>query len=384
MLVLVGTSANVLAQASQPNVSRPFAPGSCGPVDPTYIRTAEATGGIPFFFQRSEVAQATKFMMASSGENHVTVLWAKGTLQSSSRDFVVPIDSSLTKIVFVLSADNHATKMEVFDSGGTPLSTSRQSDTTDFTCGRYIATTDLPPANYRVHVTGTGRFWVSVQGKSEIFLHRVEFVEPGGRPGHEGLFPIHGQPIVGRRAHLRANISGPAKEVSFALISPESKQLNFVAMKRVEKDADDQEFDGILDLPIQPFRIVAVGRDEKGESFQRTLEAQFRPATIEIALLNAPDLIAGKTSILTYKVTNLGAGDNFRVVGVCAHWPAQASHSELSLRQGESANVKVPISVPTGTSSYTNVDIVLTATSTRDLDNSNGVVHSFEVRAEGK
>src|SRR5439155_19552685 len=36
------------------NTSRSFSPGACGPADPAYIHTAEETGGIPMFLQRSE------------------------------------------------------------------------------------------------------------------------------------------------------------------------------------------------------------------------------------------------------------------------------------------------------------------------------------------
>jgi hypothetical protein len=57
-----------------------------GPADHSYVRVAEETGGIPFFFERSEVSRAMKFTAANSGEKRVTLLWATamGSLQGTA------------------------------------------------------------------------------------------------------------------------------------------------------------------------------------------------------------------------------------------------------------------------------------------------------------
>jgi len=380
-LTVVAASTVAIAQTAQANRSRPFAPGTCGPVDPAYIRAAEATGGIPFFFQRSEVGVATKYMTANSGENRVTVLWAKGTLQNSSRDFTVPIDSTLTKTVFVVSTDNHATKMEVFDSGGTPISTSRQSDTTDFTCGRYIVAKDLPSGDYRIRVTGVGRFWLSVQGQSTVFLHEVEFVELAGRPGHQGMFPIQGEPLVAKRAQLQASISGSAKDVSFSLISPEAAQLKSITMKRTDQDQyGGQQFEGALGPPTEPFRVIATGHDEKGNRFQRVHEALFRPTTIEITLHEMASVLAGQTALLTFQVKNLGPPETFRVNAVCANrWPVKVERTEVALAKGESASVSVNVSVPAETSPYSLADLVFMVSSKSNPDLSNAFIQKLSL-----
>jgi hypothetical protein len=112
-LALAACGASRLSWAQQ-NRSRSFASGACGPADHSYIRVAEDTGGIPFFFQRSEVNKAMKFTAANFGENRVTLLWATGSLQSAVREFLVPVDSTLDQVVFTLSVDNHLTTMDAF------------------------------------------------------------------------------------------------------------------------------------------------------------------------------------------------------------------------------------------------------------------------------
>jgi hypothetical protein len=263
LVAFVLTTASMpVVHAQQQNRSRPFAPGSCGPVDPSYIRMAEDTGGMPFFFQRSEVAQSTKFLLANTSENHVTLLWAKGGLQGHNREFIVPVDATLEHIVFAMSADNHETRMEVFGPGETAITANPHADTTDFTCGRYIFLRRPPPGSYRIHIKGSGRFWVSVDGKSDIFLHGVEFVEPGGRPGHEGMFPIHGQPIIGKTTNLKTSVAGDVKTISFALVTPENQLIETLDLTSRQTERDDHEFAGVFSLPHEPFRLVATGTDQ--------------------------------------------------------------------------------------------------------------------------
>ena len=373
-------SSALMAQTAQQNRSRAFAPGTCGPVDPTYIRTAEATGGIPFFFQRSEVAQATKFMMASTGNNRVTVLWAKGTLQNSSRDVLVPIDSTLTNVVFTLSADNRETKLEVFDPNNNGITADPQTDITEFTCGRYITIKNPSAGSYRLHLTGSGRYWLSVAGKSEIFLYAVEFVERGGRLGHEGMFPIHGQPVFGKSSHLQATMAGPAKHIAFQLMTPEAQPLKTIEVKSVHDDDDDHEFVGTVNLPAEPFRIVATGTDENGHHFQRMHEALVSPSVVSIALIHAEDLHAGRTSSFAFRVTNLGNSENFKLVAVCANgWPTHADRPSVTLSREENVLITITVSVPAGTSVYTGADLILTATGEGDPNVSNSFVQRLSV-----
>jgi von Willebrand factor A domain-containing protein 7 len=378
--LVFATASITFAQAAQQNPSRPFGPRSCGPVDPSYIRVAEDTGGIPFFFHRSEVAQSTKFMLASTGENRVTLLWAKGSLQNNTREFLVPIDSTIEQIVFTLSTDNPDMKMEVFGSDNTPITAESHAEATDFTCGRFIIMRKPSAGSYRVRVQGSGRFWVSVEGKSEIFLHGVEFVELGGRPGHEGMFRIHGQPLIGKPANLEAGVAGDARKVSFALVTPENQVIQLLNLRSVQGDQDSHEFAGEFPLPNEPFRLVAMGTDQNGQYFQRVHAGLFRPTSIALALVNAPDISAGANSALTFQMTNFGATGRFHLVAICANtWTARVDPTDISLSRGEAAKLLVTVFVPQGTPAYTGGDLVLTATSDNDPTNTNGVVHHLSV-----
>jgi len=53
---------------------------ACGRADPAYIRTANETGGIPMFLQRSEAGKAFHLVRESTRNNISTVFWATGSL----------------------------------------------------------------------------------------------------------------------------------------------------------------------------------------------------------------------------------------------------------------------------------------------------------------
>src|SRR5208337_5195074 len=83
-VLLCATASSVFGQTEpSTNRSRSFGPDACGPADPVYINTANETGGIPMFLQRSEAAKAFHLMRESTRNNVATVFWAKGTLDGN-------------------------------------------------------------------------------------------------------------------------------------------------------------------------------------------------------------------------------------------------------------------------------------------------------------
>lgn len=380
-LALAACGASRLSWAQQ-NRSRSFASGACGPADHSYIRVAEDTGGIPFFFQRSEVSKAMKFTAANFGENRVTLLWATGSLQSAVREFLVPVDSTLDQVVFTLSVDNHLTTMDVFRPLGVPItSADTRTDTTELNCGRFIVLKNPLPGLYRLRVNGSGTFWIEATGKSGVFLHSVRFVEPGGRPGHEGLFPISGQPVLGKPAVLEAHVSGPIKTAAFALVSNTDEQIKPLQMHTVHAGTDEREFVTNLELPISPFRIIVSGTDLNGYSYQRFFNPLFHPTTVVLVLIRGPeDVPAGTTAVFTYSVLNGGAAATFHVVAASSRsFATSVDPSDVTLSAAESAKLEVSVTVPSGIQPFTGSDLTVTVESRNDPAVFNGASHHFSV-----
>src|SRR4029077_18138118 len=87
-------SGSLLCAQTQPstNPSRTFGPDACGPADPVYIHTANETGGIPMFLQRSEASKAFHLVRESTRSNVSTVFWATGTLDGKPEAITIPVD----------------------------------------------------------------------------------------------------------------------------------------------------------------------------------------------------------------------------------------------------------------------------------------------------
>src|SRR6266436_2221229 len=175
------------------NRSRAFGPDACRPADPAYIHTAEATGGVPMFLQRSEAGKAFHLVRESTRSNVSTVFWATGTLDGKPQTITIPVDSVTKRITFTFSVDTKRNQLKLTQpSGGVITEGLAGTEDTELNCGRIVTVSTPEAGEWRVEITGTGRYWLEAQAQSDIYFIGVEFVKKGGRPGHEGLFRIQG------------------------------------------------------------------------------------------------------------------------------------------------------------------------------------------------
>ncbi len=372
-------------QPGQVNRSRPFGPDACGPADPTYIRTAEETGGLPMFLQRSEVAKSMKFMSATLGENRVDLLWATDMLRGDSREFVVPVDSTVENLTFAMSTDTKGTALAVFNPAGAEVKAGDAgADFTELNCGRFLTLKPPAPGAYRVRVSGSGKFWLEAEGKSEIFTFGLEFVELGGRIGHEGMFRISGQPLADRPATLECSIQKVAQDVAFRLVSPAGKTLQAIQMHAIESSGDDVEFSGTFQLPATPFRIAVTGKNPKGEAFQRVHNTLYHAETVRVTPESLLEVEApvGKTTKILFTVHNVGEPARFKILAADAyHYLSRVEPQEIQLGKGESAKVEVDLTVPASATVGRGDDVSFTAHSLTGPPTLNGAVQSVSVVA---
>src|SRR6476469_6512661 len=95
-------AASLCAQQQVP-ASRPGWPCVAGrAIDPTYVRTAEATGGQVFLFDRSEAGRSM-ILMQYSGKHEDTIFRSTGTLSTGSREFTFPVDSTIESLMVTVT-----------------------------------------------------------------------------------------------------------------------------------------------------------------------------------------------------------------------------------------------------------------------------------------
>lgn len=379
-------------QLPQINRSHSFGPDQCGPADPSYIKTANETGGVPLFLQRSEAAKAFQLVRESTRNNVSTVLWASAKLAGAGERFEIPVDSVTERITFTFSVDTKGTKLALRQSSGQEVVVgSAGTEDTELNCGRVITVVKPQAGMWRAEVSGSGTFWLEAQAQSEIYFIKAEFVELGGRPGHQGLFRIQGQPIAGQPATLQVSMSATQAETTdFSLVSPKGDVLEKLHLKTTDHDREFLELIGEVKLPDQPFRIAVTGRDAKEMQYQRFDSPLFHAETVQVTPKFSFDEIApGERRTGEFEVKNLGPARTFKVTVTDARkFVTSVEPQELVLPGHASGTLKVQLAVPDGTQTTFGDDVVVVVASTSGTPTTNSaIVHLSVARksdAEGQ
>ena len=365
-------------QASGINPSNRFPLGACGPADPSYIRTANETGGVPLFLQRSEAGKTGQLMRESTRENVSTVLWASAKLNTRIYNFDIPVDSVTQRITFTFSVDTKGTGLVLRGPDGHATGAgSMRTEDTELNCGRLI-TVEKPQAGiWHAEVSGSGTFWLLAQAQSDIYIINSEFVKLGGRPGHEGLFKIQGQPLMGEPATLQASLSASdAKTTEFSFVSESGEILRKLHMKASDNDREFLEFTGDVALPSVPFRISVSGQDTKGMQYQRFEGRLFHAETVEVVpKLNFDELAPGEMREAVFDIRNLGPERSFKVTVTDAHrFVSAVEPRELMIGSHQTVSLKITLTVSPAIAKGTGDDLVVLVSSTSGTATTNAAV----------
>lgn len=376
-------SAGLLARTAtiaktQVNSSRAFGPGVCGPVDATYITIANETSGQPFFMSPSEVGASAHIMMESSRSDAALILWASGTAAAASRGFDIPVDASIKRLTVSATFDTTGGNVALLSPDGQAVQGKLEVQETLLNCGRVVSI-DAPQVGvWRATVTPSGRFWLVARGRSDLALRSAEFVRPGGRPGHEGLFKIQGQPVAGSPAILRTRVSETGVQTrEFAIISTEGRPVRNVALAPV----DDEEFSGGVQLPLEPFRVAMKGLDASGAPYQRLFSGLFHAELVEVRRTSDRETLApGEDTAVTFAVSNVGPRARYRIVAVDARqFVTRVQPDVLEIEEGAEVPVSVWLRAPIDATEGTSVDLTITATSEGPRPSTNSAVHRMTV-----
>jgi von Willebrand factor A domain-containing protein 7 len=256
------------------------------------------------------------------------------------------------------------------------------ADVTELNCGRILTVNSPEAGEWRAEISGTGRFWLEAQAQSDIYFVAAEFVKMGGRPGHEGLFRMQGQPVAGSPATLQASLSaGPKTTTEFYLVSERGQTIQKLPMHAVNADREFLEFTGRVELPSVHFRVAVIGRDSNGKPYQRFFSNLFHAESVEVSQeMDFDELVAGSTLQAAFKVRNIGFPRTFNITVTDAHhFVSKVEPKELALGAGESGTVRVDLTLPAGTAPGVGDDVVVVARSTAGPPTSNSSVVHFSV-----
>jgi hypothetical protein len=357
--IAILTAAIGISPAAPPQ--RSYGPGVCGPLDPVYVGTATETGGQPFPMAPSEISKTAVIMSESSRSDATMILWASGTAADADAGFDVAVDASVTRVTFSITFDGKGGRTEITRPDGVTIQAGAAGDTM-LNCGRILSIDAPVPGIWRVAPAPTDRFWAVVHARSTLDLLSARFVRPGGRPGHEGLFPIHGMPIAGRTATLSVQVSEPpSRTPDFVLISTQGKVIGHAALARVSAE----EYAGDIGLPNVPFRVAVDGTDSSGAPYRRVHAGLFRAESVEVIPVSADgvEIKAGTDTPLMFVVRTHGTGARYRLVAtVGAEIMKRVEPAVVELEPNSERRVSVWLPATIGTPGTT-IELLVVASS---------------------
>lgn len=257
----------VAAQVDRGQLPPPPAPrdGSLLRVDPTYFRLASETGGDFYFWEPGEFATAN-LKLPIHGD---TVALGYGQFRGQQRELEVPVESGVTRLTVFAGAQRKLGARLLQPDG---RSATGAGVVQQVFRHMLVVTVNAPaPGVWRLQLSGDGLYSMSasVQPGRDVeapYVPRLQFVEMGGRPGHEGWFPIEGEPRAGQWAQCSQAARGNLRQPRFRWVDAEGRPLGEPALAQVEPGGD---YMGRCLVPKVPFRTVTTGLDDRGQRVQR-------------------------------------------------------------------------------------------------------------------
>ena len=353
--------------------------GSCSPYDPAYFFLANNTGGQAFIVSQSEAGQVAEFADLVSRSDSVDILSIGDVLTPGLKTYTFPIDSQVSRLTISVAVTDSAS-VSVSRTDGSVLSDSDAGVRRIPLSSALVYSIEAPQVGlWQVSAEGSGDFSILVNGQSTLSLDEFRFVENGGRPGHEGAFPITGLPPVGKKIGVLAELSGEASGVVFEFRRKNGEVLsNFTLSKNDPFQTTVQT--GEVIVPNSSFVVYALGVDSSGTPFQRLLSNTFIPQELSVVAPTAVDLPVGQVTTYFFKVQNDGPTDTFRfTVFDDKSFLNIVSPATISIAAGSSTLVRVDLLPPVGTAVGTVDTLTFTAESTTRPEVRNFAVLSSQV-----
>ncbi|WP_442497312.1 dockerin type I domain-containing protein [Methylobacter sp. sgz302048] len=330
--------------------------GHCSPYDPAYFDISNSSGGQTFILQPGKTAGFSQLANLLARSNAADILAVAGPLSTTVVDHHFPVDLQTSRITVSVTSTG-VSSISVIRPDGSIVSandTGVTQPTIPTAAGSAkVYSIDAPqPGDWRISIQGSGDYSALVNGDSNLLFNAFRFVEPGGRPGHEGYFPISGFPIVGKTQEAIARMSGKPQSVSFELRTRNGQVIQSFNLD--SPDADVGELLGKLTIPTQEFVVYAVGNDASGQPFQRVRASQFSPQSFAIFPPVAVNMSRDQDTSYIFQIKNYGNDAKFNFSALDdKNYQVSLTSGSVSIPANGSANVKVvmhpPLSTPIGT-----------------------------------
>ena len=252
-----------------------------------FFELSANTGGDFYFWAPGEFAASAATLRIPVSSD--PILLDYGNNDQFVKSYEVPVDSGVALLSFFIGAERKDIVV-LHRPDGRSISANPAFVAEQNYRHMNIITVEKPePGMWLLEFGGAGNYAVSVRysasnrqhdivGDEGIDLLGVEFVEPGGRPGHEGLFPVKSRVRAGESRLCRVSITGVISEPVAEFVSRDNKLLGRINLQPLTPESGGERI-GTCTVPSIPFRTRVSGSDANGNPFQRITSAIYTPET---------------------------------------------------------------------------------------------------------
>lgn len=217
---------------------------------------------------------------AQDDPNAQYIVLQSGELRAEGPEIVVPVEVGVWRLQFDLhlaSASAGEADWTIITPSGKPLVLSDPNVAIkDPTNKRSILIWDPRPGIWKIRLAGKGKYTLSATTQGELYICCIQ---TWGRNGVSGIERL--QAFRGQRQQAQAYASGfNIDAIQFDMVTDQGQMI--APLKFRQSDfSNPYNFTLMLEMPDQPFRVRARGRDLNGKSFQRIFYPLVRPQPID-------------------------------------------------------------------------------------------------------
>ena len=240
-------------------------------INKDYFQLSAQTGGDFYFWAPGEFAASAPVLRIPVTSDPILLDYGSG--ESFAKSSPVPVDSGIALLTVFVGAQRKDAVVLHRPDGRTVAENPAFVSEQKYRHMSIITVEKPEPGTWLLDFSGAGYYAVSVRysngtGNEGIDLIDMKFVEPGGRPGHEGLFPVKGKVRAGESRLCRIAMSGAMSDPTVEFIARDNRVLGRVELQPLSPDSGG-ELLGTCVVPSVPFRIRVSGRDAHDYPFQR-------------------------------------------------------------------------------------------------------------------
>lgn len=243
-------------------------------INSDYYELSASSGGDFYFWAPGEFA-ASRLQIPI---DHEAIFLAHGLFDGRRRLFQFPVDSVTERLTVFAGGQRKDMFQLIRPSGSTVMAGDPDVRIQEFQHMLLVAVTNPQPGAWRADLQGAGRYSFSARTSTEpLAIIDFDFVELGGRPGHEGYFPTNREVRAGEDRVCRVVLSGPYETAGFEFVSGEGDLLAVLDLAVGDPLGASGDFLGPCVVPTRSFRLQVRGRDAWGAEYQRMYSPLYTP-----------------------------------------------------------------------------------------------------------